>query len=57
MIQLFGNVSESAMGFQGGQKRLPLAVIGESVKEAKMFELGLEESTGFRLVLSSGSGM
>lgn len=44
-------------GFRGGQKRLPLAVIGESVKEAKMFELGLEESAGFRLVLSSGSVM
>lgn len=50
-------MSESVNGIsgRGGQKPLPFAVIGGSFMEAKVFELGLEESTGFRLVMSSRS--
>lgn len=57
LIQLFGNVSENVTGFRGGQKPLPFAVIGESFMEAKVLELGLEESIGFRLVLSNRNRM
>lgn len=39
--------------FRAGQKPLAFAVIGVSFTEAKVLELGLEESTGFRLVLSN----
>ena len=50
LIQFFGNV-KVLWDFRG-QKPLPLAVIREGFMEAKAFELGLEESIGFRLVLS-----